>query len=132
MNAAAMLTPNVGHGQAVAECGNASARAARSSVPRAPPTKIAAISRRSARGRTSLERRGGGAAPAAGSPRPDGYGTVRSADGSGTKELPRHSRTKLEAISRGAATVREGRASTPGHHLDLANFTSTSGHQKLA
>src|SRR6266568_7554841 len=45
-----ILTPNVGHGHAVAGCGNASASAARASVPSAPPAKIAAISRRSARG----------------------------------------------------------------------------------
>ena len=45
-----MLTPNVGHGHAVAGCGNASASAARASVPSAPPAKIAAISRRSTRG----------------------------------------------------------------------------------
>ena len=45
-----MLTANVGHGQAVAECGNASASAARARVPSAPPAKTAATSRRSALG----------------------------------------------------------------------------------
>src|SRR5262249_10021552 len=56
MNAAAMLTANVGHGHAVAGCGNASASAARASVPSAPPAKIAAISRRSTLGSTRRAR----------------------------------------------------------------------------
>ena len=51
-----MLTPNVGHGHAVAGWGNASASAARASVPSAPPAKIAAISCRSTRG--SIRRAG--------------------------------------------------------------------------
>src|ERR1700748_3636304 len=53
MKAAAMLTPNVGHGHAVAGCGNASASAARASVPSAPPAKMAAISGRSILGTTA-------------------------------------------------------------------------------
>ena len=66
-----MLTPNVGHGHAVAGCGNASASAARASVPSAPPAKIAAISRRSTlgmlngpntRGRSHQPRLGGSGA----------------------------------------------------------------------
>ena len=48
-----MLTPNVGHGHAVAGCGNASASAARASVPSAPPAKMAAISGRSILGTTA-------------------------------------------------------------------------------
>jgi len=45
-----MLTPNVGHGHAVAGCGNAAASPARASVPSAPPAKMAATSRRSTLG----------------------------------------------------------------------------------
>src|ERR1700733_12862915 len=75
-----MFTANVGHGHAVAECGNASASAARARVPIAPPAKIAAISRRSARGSASRARPSGEEAPAGS----DGYGTATSAAGSGT------------------------------------------------
>ena len=61
-----MLTVNVGQGHAVAGCGNASASAARNSVPRAPPTKMAASSRRSIRGSLrGAGRPGGGPGPEA-------------------------------------------------------------------
>src|SRR5450756_3157218 len=73
-----MLTANVGHGQDVAECGKASASTARARVPGAPPAKIAAISRRSARGSMSRGRR-----DADGAER-DACTAVRSAAGSGT------------------------------------------------
>src|ERR1700722_9311625 len=61
-----MFTAKVGHGHAVAACGNACASAARASVPSAPPVKIAATVCQSGRGSTSLDPRGSGAArPAA-------------------------------------------------------------------
>src|SRR5580693_6267859 len=72
-----MLTANVGHGQDVADRGNASLSAARANVPSAPPAKIAAISRRSARGSI---RRFPGAAPA---------GRVLLTEGPGTDGISR-------------------------------------------
>ena len=61
-----MLTANVGQGQAVAGCGNASASPARSRVPIAPPAKIATISRRSDPRHRRPGPRVGAAAPAPG------------------------------------------------------------------
>src|SRR5580693_679780 len=79
-----MLTANVGHGQAVTGCGNASASAARSSVPSAPPAKIAATSRRSTLG--SIRRASGPVrAPAA---RPGADDPARSPGGSCTLNTP--------------------------------------------
>ena len=84
-----MFTANVGHGQAVAACGNACARAARASVPSAPPAKMAATVRQSARGSTSRPRPGrggGGAASASGGPAASpGTEAALEAAGSGTR-----------------------------------------------
>src|SRR5580658_2088339 len=81
-----MLTANVGHGHDVAEWGNALLRAARSSVPSAPPAKIAAISCRSACGSTLRFRAPGTDGSALPEERPGSGGKMRSADDSATRQ----------------------------------------------